>query len=104
MPQAQREMRSIRAVAEAFLPVEASTHEVAAAASRAIATMIEQRQAAHLAADFGSGALAECAKGVEHLVAAANCFGGAHRILADLLSDLGYGPECPIGRLGLVAA
>lgn len=103
MPQAQREMRSIKAVGEALLPVEADVHGIAATASRAIAVMIEERHRASLPANFGSEALAECAKGVEHLVAAANCFGGAHKILADLLSDLGYGPECPIGRLSLAA-
>lgn len=104
MPRALREMRSIKAVGEALLPVEAATHALAAEASRAIAVMIEERHRASLPANFGSDALSECAKGVGHLVAAANSFGGAHKILADLLSDLGYGPECPIGRLQAAAA
>lgn len=75
MSKAFREFRSVQAVGEALLPVETAAHELAAAASRALATMVEERHRANLPADFGSDALASCAAGAEHLVAAANCFG-----------------------------
>jgi hypothetical protein len=94
--------RSVLAVGEALLPVERTANDAAAEAHRMVATMHDERARAHLGgvpADFGADAIALASKGADHLTIAANCFNGSHKVLADLLDDLGYGPQCPIGRL-----
>jgi len=98
---------SVQTVGKALLPIEDAAHLVAAEAHRTVATMIEERQKAHRAgagADFGSDSIALASKGADHLTIAANCFGESHQALAGLLDDLGYGPQCPVGKLVAVDA
>lgn len=98
---------TVQAVGKALLPIEESAQHAAAEAHRTVATMIEQRQSAHKAgagADFGSDAIALASRGADHLTIAANCFGQSHQVLAGLLGDLGYGPQCPVGNVLAVDA
>jgi len=86
-------------VAGAFLPVEQMAQIAAADAAKCLAVMIEQRIRAQLPADVGAEALALVAEAVQHQVAAANAFAGAHRMLAEIRDRLGvdltaYGPDC----------
>lgn len=99
--------RSIVTVGDALLPVESATTTNAASAHRAVATMLEERERAHrvgLPADFGADAIAQAAQAATYLTLAANCLGGSHRMLMDLLSEEpDFGPRCPIAKLKLVA-
>ena len=87
------------AVADAFLPVEHMAQAVAADAAKCLAVIIEQRIRAQLPADLCAEALTLVAEAVQHQVAAANAFAGAHRKLAEIRDRLGvdltaYGPDC----------
>jgi hypothetical protein len=102
-----RLLPGVNTVGAALLPVEDAAQEAAAQAHRAVATMIDERVKAHragAAADFGADAIALASRGADHLTLAANCFGQSHQALATLLSDLGFGPQCPVGRLQVVDA
>lgn len=97
----------VQAVGQALLPVEEAAQIAAADAHRTVATMIEQRQAAHragTAADFGTEAIEQASRGADHLTAAASCFVRSHQALATILGDLGYGPQCPVRQLQAVDA
>ena len=99
MSKAHRFHRHAVAVAETLLPIEESTHDIAAQALRAAADLLEHRQRAHrsgLDADIGSEAIALASRGADHLVAAANCFGQAHKEFAQVSTELGFGARCPI--------
>lgn len=98
---------AVQTVGKAVLPIEQAAHEAAVQAHRAVAVMIEQKLVAHGAgapANFGADAIAQASAGANHLTLAANCLAGSHQALAGLLEDLGYGPQCPIGKIGLVDA
>lgn len=87
------------AVADAFLPVEHMAQTAAADGAKCLAVMIEQRMRARLPADVGAEVLTLVAEAVQHQVAAANAFAGAHKRLAELRDDLGltiygYGTDC----------
>jgi hypothetical protein len=71
----------------------------AADAAKCVAVIIEQRMRAQLPADLVGEVLAIMADAVQHQVAAANAFAGAHRKLAEIRDRLGvdltaYGPDC----------
>jgi len=98
---------NVQAVGNALLPIEGTANEAAAQAHRAVAIMLDERVKAHAAgtaADFGAEAIAHASRGADHLTLAANCFGQSHQALATILADLGFGPQCPVGRLEIVDA
>ncbi|WP_166745734.1 hypothetical protein [Sphingomonas naasensis] len=97
----------MNSVGTALLPVEDAAQLAAAQAHRAVALMIDERANAHkagAAADFGADAIALASRGADHLTLAANCFGQSHQALAGLLDDLGFGPQCPVGRFEMMSA
>lgn len=90
---------AVETVTAAFLPTEHAAEQVAILGARCIATMIEQRRAAHLPLDTGAEALSLVSDAMFQALKLRETLVAAHVLLAALPASIGItafgGDTCP---------